>query len=99
MEWGDEEVIVAPGSLGYYPRRLQREKKISSTDIRTTSLWAEEELRNGTLGVFLPLEIFGFGYSPAKSLATPARSCLEYMAKLQFGCEEYRSLVRDFNVP
>lgn len=62
-------------------------------------MWAEEELRNGTLGVFLLLEIFGFGYSPAKSFMTPARSHLEYLTKLQFEHEEYRSLARGFNVP
>lgn len=62
-------------------------------------MWAEEEGRNGTLGVFLLLEIFGFGYSPAKSFMTSVRSRLEYLAKLQFECEEYRSLARDFNVP
>lgn len=62
-------------------------------------MWAEEELRNGTLGVFLLLEIFGVGYSPAKNFVTLARSHLENLAKLQFECEEYRSLARDFNVP
>lgn len=62
-------------------------------------MWAVEELRNGALGVFLSLEIFDFGYSPAKSFTTPTRGCLEHLAKLQFECEEHRSLARDFNVP
>lgn len=50
---------------------------MSSTGCRATPLWAEEELGNGALGVFLPLETFGFGYSPAKSCLTPAAHCLE----------------------
>ena len=70
-----------------------------STGCTATSLWVVEELSNGTLGVFLSLEICDFAYSPAKSFVTPARGCLERLARLQFECEEHRSLARDFNVP
>lgn len=80
-------------------KESQKEKKISSIGFRTASLWAVDELRNGTLGVFLSLEISDFGYSPVKSFTIPTRGCLEHLAKLQFEGEEHRSLVRDFNVP
>lgn len=78
-------------------RESQEDRKIPSTDCQAASLWAEE-LRNGTLGVFLTLEIHSLSYSPAQSFVTPARSCLEYLAKLQVQCEENRSSAKDFSV-
>lgn len=79
-------------------RESQEDRKIPSTDCQAASLWVEK-LRNGTLGVFLTLEIHSLSYSPAQSFATPVRSCLEYLAKLQVQCEENRSSAKDFSVP
>ena len=36
---------------------------------------------------------------PSQKLHDPCKESLENLAKLQFECEEYRSLARDFNVP
>lgn len=76
----------------------KEERKNISHWLQSNALWDEEELKNGTLGVFLPPEIFGFGNSQPKASRVLQEATLECLAKLQLEWEEYRSLARDSNI-